>query len=355
MKRLTLGLLLVLVVTFVFACNKKEDTGAVQPDDPPEEVVEKTEPEPEPKPEPEPEEEVFENQFPLTGIGTNEDVDYRAFGVMIENSRSARPQTGLYQADLVYEVLSEGTITRLLAFYHSEKPEVIGPVRSARDYYINLNNGYNGIYVSAGGSPQAFAMIQNRQVDHIDGLAYDGRYLWRSSERRAPHNMYTSYNDLLKAAEHAGHALITPVPSLTFFDDESIIGGDEALEVTINYGSSTNNVVYRYDQELESYIRHVGGEKIVDYKEEEIPVTTDNLFIVEMSHRVIDNVGRRAIDITSGGNALLVQNGVYQYVDWENIDGQILPVKDGERLNFVQGKTWINVVPNLDQSVNITK
>ncbi|UTW70456.1 DUF3048 domain-containing protein [Anaerobacillus sp. HL2] len=48
----------------------------------------------------------------------------------------------------------------MLAFFHSEKPEVIGPVRSARDYYIKLNNGYKGIYVSAGGSPQAFAMFQ---------------------------------------------------------------------------------------------------------------------------------------------------------------------------------------------------
>ena len=354
MKRLTLGLLLILVVTFVFACNKKEDTVAIQPDDPPEEVLEKTEPEPEPKPEPEPEVEVFENQFPLTGIGTNEDVDYRAFGVMIENSRSARPQTGLYQADLVYEVLSEGTITRLLAFYHSEKPEVIGPVRSARDYYINFNNGYNGIYVSAGGSPQAFSMVESGQVDYINGLSYDGRYLWRSSERSAPHNMYTSYENLIKAAEHANHTLISPVPTLPFMEEGEMVKGELAEEIKINYGSSSNNVIYKFDQENNNYIRTVGGEQNLDLESEK-PVFTNNLLIVEMKHRVIDNQGRRDIDLTSGGNALLIQNGVYQYVDWENIDGQILPVRDGEGLNFVQGKTWINVVPNLDQSVSITK
>ena len=351
MKRLALGILLVLVVMFVLACNKKEETIAVPPDDPPEEVVEKNEPEPKP----EPEKEEFKNQFPLTGIGTNDDVDYRAFGVMIENSRSARPQSGLYQADLVYEVLSEGTITRLLAFYHSEKPEIIGPVRSARDYYINLNNGYNGIYVSAGGSPQAFAMVERGQVDYINGLIYDGRYLWRSSERKAPHNMYTSYENLIKAAEHAKHTLIAPVPTLTFLDDDTLIKGEKVTEIKVNYGSSSNNVVYLYDEDLESYIRHVGGEKMIDLEEKERAVTVDNLFIVEMSHRVIDHVGRRAIDITSGGNGLLIQNGVYQYVEWENIDGQILPIKDGEKLNFLKGKTWINVVSNLDQSVSISK
>ncbi|QOY37837.1 DUF3048 domain-containing protein [Anaerobacillus isosaccharinicus] len=344
MKRLTLGFIFLLLIILVVACTKEEKT--VVPEEPAEVEVEVEEPEPEEK------KEVFLNTFPLTGMGTNDEVSHRAFGVMIENTRSARPQSGIYQADLVYEVLSEATITRLLAFFHSEKPEIIGPVRSARDYYINLNNGYNGIYVSAGGSPQAFAMFQRGQVDYISGLDYDGRFFYRSKDRRAPHNMYTNYENLIKAAEHAKRSLTVQVPSLPFLDEDTVISGDNALEISINYGSSANNVVYQFDKEQKKYSRIVGGEQSLDL-ETKTPVLIDNIFVVEMSHRVIDDVGRRAIDITSGGEGLLIQNGVYQTVQWQNVDGQILPVKNGEALGFLRGKTWINVVPNLDANVGI--
>lgn len=356
MKRLTLGFILLLLVLSLFGCNKKEETIAVQPDEPtkdtvetPEEIVELPEPEENLE---EPKEEIFKNKFPLTGLGTNDEVDYRVFGVMIENSKSARPQSGLYKADLVYEILSEGTITRLLSFYHSEKPDIIGPVRSARDYYINLNNGYNGIYVSAGGSPQAFAMFQSGKVDHISGLSYDGRYFSRSSARKAPHNLYTSYENLVKSAEHAKHSLVEPPPPLPFSEKDVSLIGEKAEEIKINYGSSINNVEYKYDEKEKKYIRIVGGTQSVDL-ETEVPVLIDNLFIVEMQHKIIDNVGRRSVNITSGGNGILIQNGVYQAVQWENVNGQILPKKDGEILSFLQGKTWINVVPNLDQNASI--
>lgn len=352
MKKLTLGLILVLVLLLIAACNKKEEAIAVQPEEPETQVGEPVE---EPEEDEEPKEIVYKNQFPLTGIGTDDDVEHRAFGVMIENSRSARPQSGLYQADLVYEVLSEASITRLLAFYHSEKPKVIGPVRSARDYYIHLNNGYKAIYVSAGGSPGAFAMIQSGQVDYINGLNYDGRNLWRSKERKAPHNLYTNYENLISAAEHVKHSLTTPVPALPFLEEDVMLEGKEkAVEVSINYGSSTNNVVYKYQQDNDHYIRIAGGEQSLDL-ETNNPVVIDNIFIVEMSHKVLDTAGRRAINTTSGGDGLLIQNGVYQRLQWKNVDGQILPMQDGEIVGFVKGKTWINVVASLDANVDITK
>ncbi|MCT8136638.1 DUF3048 domain-containing protein [Anaerobacillus sp. CMMVII] len=345
MKRLTLGLTLLFIVIIVAACNNEVP-------EVPDVVENEQELEQELEPVPEPEKEVFINTYPLTGVGTNDEVNDRVFGVMIENTRAARPQSGLYQADLVYEVLSEATITRLLAFFHSEKPAVIGPVRSARDYYIRLNNGYNAIYVSAGGSPQAFEMFKKGQVDFISGLEYDGRFFSRSSARKAPHNMYTTYENLLKAAEHSKRSLTVSPPSLPFLDEETVVTGEKAIQIGINYGSSANNVQYQYDKDLQRYIRIVGGEQSLDL-ETNHPVLIDNIFIVEMSHRVIDDVGRRAIDTDSGGQGLLIQNGVYQPVQWENVGAQILPMKDGEIVGFLTGKTWINVVPKLTSNVSI--
>ncbi|PYZ96563.1 lipoprotein YerB [Alteribacter lacisalsi] len=285
-------------------------------------------------------------RMPLTGIGSDQEVTRTAFGVMMENSVSARPQTGLYQADLVYEVLSEGNITRFLTFYHSNEPEEIGPVRSARDYYVHLNNGYNAIYVSAGGSSDGLALAESPDVPYISGLVYDGRYFSRSAERSAPHNMYTSYEDLVTVSEQLGHDLFDGPPELPFSGELS--AGKPAVSFEINYGSTANNVAYKYDAALGGYQRFNGGVAIIDHRDG-TPVAPASVFAVEMEHRVIDELGRRDIDISSGGDAYLFREGTVEAVEWKNVDGAILPFKDGEPVGFSPGQTWINVMPDLDR------
>ncbi|UCZ53798.1 DUF3048 domain-containing protein [Bacillus shivajii] len=349
MKRLPYTMMVIMLVFLIglAACSADEEATNEQDE------VEETEDEPteeESEPAVEEEQEVeqepeYENTYPLTGIGTNEEVGHRAFGVMIENSLSARPQTGLNQADVVYEVLSEGTITRLLAFYHSEQPDRIGPVRSARDYYIYLNNGYDAMYVSAGGSPQAFELFQQGAVAFISGLNYDGVYFSRSSDRRAPHNMYTTYDDLVAASEHYGYDTERMPPELPFAEDVDRANDEFVTKVEINYGSSTNNVQYEYDEEEMVYIRSVGGTLVNDQETDE-PVAPKNLFIVEADHRVIDDVGRRHVDIESGGKAYLIQEGMLHEVEWQNEDGVILPYKDGDPMTLLPGQTFINIVPS---------
>lgn len=339
MKRLTFLITLILAIVVLFGCKKEEEKVIAEPDqEPVEEIDEEDETEKE-----------YTNVFPLTGLGTDDPVDYRPFGVMIENSSSARPQTGLYQADIVYEVLSEGSITRFLAFYHSEKPERIGPVRSARDYYIKLNNGYNGIYVSAGWSPAAREMIQSGQADHVNGLTYDGRYFTRAADRKAPHNLYTSYEDLMKAADHAKLKVTGEAPTQLFLNKDSMISGAEVNDIVIEYGSDINQVSYKYESETAKYLRFNGGIQTID-KEVEIPVLLDNIFIVETAHRVIpgDSAGRREVELSSGGNGVLFQKGIAIEVGWENVDGQIIPMKNGQAVGFVPGKTWINFVGSLE-------
>ncbi|MBU9721261.1 MULTISPECIES: DUF3048 domain-containing protein [Bacillaceae] len=292
--------------------------------------------------------------FPLTGEVVPEALasDYRAFGVMIENSLSARPQSGLYQADIVYEVLSEGTITRFLAIFHSQQPERIGPIRSARSYYVHLNKGYDAIYVNAGGSPGGLNLAQSSYVDDISGLAYDGRFFTRSRDRSAPHNMYTTYDDLVSAANQIGYEMDRKPPEL-YIEQEARAGDKVASTVEINYGSSSNNVRYNYDEDTRKYSRFVGGQPSLDLDTNE-PVMPKNIFIIEANHRVIpkgeDHIdagsNRREINIESGGKGYLVQEGSVTEVEWKNEDGLILPYKDDELLPFLRGQTWINIVPS---------
>ncbi|UTR08826.1 DUF3048 domain-containing protein [Evansella sp. LMS18] len=358
-KNLTIIIISFLTIVLFTACKAEEEAaGAKEATDSAEQSNEENLEETEDK-ENTLDDENLPYTFPLTGEKTAEQTDMRPFGVMIENSAAARPQSGLYQADIVYEVLTEATITRFLAFYHSAQPEVIGPVRSARDYYLQLNNGYDAVYVSAGGSPDALAQIEQGVVDHISGLHYDGTYFTRSSERKAPHNMYTSYSALEEAFGKTGYESDYNFPELTFTDSLGEGSSDSlsaAEEVEVVYGSASNNVQFKYDNEAERYFRYNGGQASEDL-ETGNPVAPKNVFIVAAPHKVIDDQGRRAIDLSGNGKGYLIQEGLLQEVDWENRDNQIIPVKDGNAVPFLSGQTWINIIPDeeggLETYVNI--
>jgi hypothetical protein len=131
--------------------------------------------------------------YPLTGLEVEDgELSQRPVAVMINNHPNARPQSGLHKADVVYEVLSEGKITRFLAIFQSELPDVIGPVRSAREYYVDLSKGYNALYISHGWSPTAKEKLEAGEADYLNGLFYDGTLFWREDHRKAPHNSYIS-------------------------------------------------------------------------------------------------------------------------------------------------------------------
>ncbi|TLS34979.1 DUF3048 domain-containing protein [Pseudalkalibacillus caeni] len=291
------------------------------------------------------------NIFPLTGKATDEDVDQRVVSVMVNNHPKARPQSGLHEADIVYEVLVEGDITRFLALFQSEQPDVIGPVRSARDYFIRLNNGYKGLYIAHGWSPEAKEILNSGSVDNLNGMVYDGTLFKRASFRKAPHNSYISFQNIKKGAEKRGYSLNDEIEPLAFKKQDNI-NGDPAAQINVAYNDTFNNVLYKYNEEDKQYLRFVDGEQTID-RETETPITVDNLFVVEAPHHIIDDYGRRDIDFSSGGQAYLMQHGVKREVQWKNEDGRIIPVANGEKVNLLPGHTWINVVPDLNKYVTV--
>lgn len=331
----TFAIPLFLFVLVLFGgCAKKET------------VSEETPPEPE-----EPETIIVEEEpeffFPLTGIVTDEEPDHRALAVMVNNHPQARPQSGLTKADLVYEILAEGGVTRLLAIYQSEMPDTFGPVRSARDYYVQLAAGLNAIYIHHGWSPGAQDLILNHGiVDSLNGLYYDGTLFTRASFRKAPHNSYITYENVVKGAEENNFSLSGPPASYQFLADGKEIAGTDVPGVSIDYSTNQFFVRYEYDELLGKYYRYAAGVQAADYETEEA-VTIDNIFIVETNHRTIDDVGRLEVDIHSGGKAYLLQQGKLQEVEWKNIDGRITPFANESELPLVPGKTWINFVPSL--------
>ncbi|WP_106406335.1 DUF3048 domain-containing protein [Bacillus marinisedimentorum] len=344
---------LLVILLIAAGCSKEEKTSQQQEPEQQEEKKEEKKPEPE-KPE-------YKHTFPLTGIGTDEEIGTRPVAVMVNNHPKARPQSGLHKADVVYEVLAEGDITRLLAVFQSEQPDSIGPVRSARDYYIELSKGFDAFYVTHGYSPEAKQMLDSGYVPSINGLFYDGTLFKRADFRKAPHNSYITYENVLKGAEQKGVDMEKEPAAYTFLSEQELdsLTEDEsstAADVTVEHADrSYATAQYKYNETEKKYERFSMDEQTID-RETETPVTIDNLFIVETGHRVIDSAGRRQIDLKSGGSAYLIQQGKLRKVEWKNETGRIIPVENGQPAGLVPGKTWISIIPEspgLEQQVTI--
>ncbi|MFZ3577828.1 DUF3048 domain-containing protein [Virgibacillus sp. DJP39] len=347
--RKTFLCLAVVFAILLFGCSK-EESKATNNEDKENAVEEKSST---PK-----EVEKAEFVYPLTGLEAEKQVDNRAIGIMVNNHTKARPQTGLSKADVVFEILAEGRITRFLALFQSELPEVAGPVRSAREYYFELANGYNALYVYHGAAGFVNDMIKERDIDYLNGSIYDndGHLFKRESFRAAPHNSYVQVGAVYDVAKSKGYDITTTKEPLLFLtaDEANQIKGDPASHIEIVYADQPMEIVeYNFEPESGKYSRLSDREQTVELNSNE-PVLVDNIFIVKTDHEVIDNAGRREIDITSGGEGYLIQKGKIQHVSWENQDGRIIPVKDGKPVGFVPGKTWINVVP-IDTPIHVTK
>ena len=180
-KRLACLLTCLLLVLTLPACGGKG--AASEPEGPNEPAVSVLVPQPEPEPEP-----VLPYTNPLTGEGCEVDVGARRpIAVMLNNLKKALPQVGVSQADVIYEILAEGGITRMMAVFQDVAGAgEIGTVRSARDYYASLAYGHDAVYLHAGGSPQAYEFIKSRGVTALDCVngPYEGTLFWRDQERR---------------------------------------------------------------------------------------------------------------------------------------------------------------------------
>ncbi|PTQ55304.1 MAG: hypothetical protein BSOLF_2465 [Candidatus Carbobacillus altaicus] len=289
---------------------------------------------------------------PLTGLPSDMPTDRRIVMVMVENSPAARPQSGLDQADIVYEVLVEGGITRFAAFYQSKVPDTIGPVRSIRPYFLELGQGYDAIMAHAGGSTEALKIIAAQGLPSLNAVN-DGAadpYFWRSNLRKAPHNLYTDLDHLFAMIEKKKYRTQSVPPTFHFLDGAPPVGGDRAQSVEIPYNANYK-VVYKYDEGSKRYDRYIGKTPHTDLTTGETLYTT-NVVVLFAKHRVLDKEGRLAVNVTTGGKGYLFMQGKAYAVHWENVQGILrLFYDNGAEVAYTPGTTWIEIVPDVGVSV----
>jgi hypothetical protein len=284
---------------------------------------------------------------PLTGLPVDEAITRRPLAVMINNAPAARPQSGLSAADIIIEVLAEGGITRFIAIFQSEGgADTVGPVRSIRPYLIELGESYDGVLVHAGGSPDAYSILQKQQKQHMDEISNSGPYFWRSSDRKAPHNLYTSADKLREGADTKGYSHDFKSPVYTYNEEGATSAGEVAKQFDIHYLLESYRVTYEYDEVSGRYMRLVNGKADQDLDNGN-PIGADNIIVAGADHKVLDNVGRLSVNLEQGGEAMLFQKGKMIRGQWIKKPGDIIRfVQNGSEVALVPGKTFISIVPN---------
>ncbi len=266
--------------------------------------------------------------------------------VMIDNHPQARPPAGLALANLVFEAPVEGKITRLMAVYSLDHEiDKIGPIRSARPYFLDWALGLKALYVHCGGSPQALARIKQAGVLDLNEF-YRGRYFWRATNRSAPHNVYISSASLKAYLKKLGlgAAEFSPWP----YQDSLEPRPATTSNIIINYGADDFVVQWKYDKINNRYLRYQAGQPAKD--EDGSWLSAKNIAIAQIEKRVIDEVGRLSLKTIGQGPALFCQQGACQSGFWR----QSRPAErlrfyrqDGQEFVFLPGPTWVEIVPNL--------
>jgi len=264
--------------------------------------------------------------------------------VVIDNDVNARPQAGLEKADLVYELPIEGGTTRFMAVYSRFEADLLGPIRSARDYNIDLAQEYDPIFVHAGGSPQAFAKFS--EIGNLNGLEGGvDRAFWRINEREAPYNLYSDTKTLRRVALQEGFRESGRLFDFKYLNPGEDFPGTKAERATINYGHQDFRAEYLYDAKTKRYLRFTGGVKHWSNTGEQL--TAKNLIIQLVNTRVIDSEGRLELTLTGKGKAVFFSEGQVIQGYWEKKKDGITKFyqAEGEEIALKEGNTWISVVP----------
>lgn len=302
----------------------------------------------------------LENNFysKLTGLEiTEEQSQKRPVVVMLDNHYLARPQAGLSEADVIYEILAEGLITRYMAVFQSVDPALVGPVRSARPYFIEKALEFEPLYMHVGGSMQALADIKSYNMGDLDGLNIGGENYFRLDHKIYPstyeHSMYASIENLRSLAEKRGYYTEVEFVGLPITPIFKSIEGSVAENIKIIYKQANSSdsvgyyIGYEYDEAQKNYLRYVNGEAHLD-EESEIHLRADNILIQENTHIVLDEKLRKDIDIIGSGEGYYFNRGEMIEITWkkDSARGQTSYYKaDGSELLLNPGITWVQVVP----------
>jgi hypothetical protein len=288
---------------------------------------------------------------PLTGLP---DPDGAAqarpvLSVKIENTPQARPQSGLEVADVVWDEVVEGQITRLLAMFQSRSTETVGPIRSVRLTDPSIVWPVGGIFAYSGGAPAIVRAIQEAPVKLVDENSA-GPAMFRDMSRRAPHNLFGK-PDALWAF---GGTPAPPPPLFRYLKPGEAAVGEPTTGVAIGF-KGDYQVDYQWDAASGAWLRSTAGAPFV--ARSGTRVAPQNVVILPVTYQ--GGVGNEGAEATliGGGSAIVLTGGVSIRASWTRPAKEQpmqLETADGKPLRLTPGSTWVEL-PDVSYAVNLAK
>lgn len=297
----------------------------------------------------------YSSLSPLTGMPEFKAEGKRPVAFMINNSAKARPQWGLCTPDIVFEGITEGGITRMLWLYAdiNDVPDKIGSMRSARHDFVELAEGMDALFVHWGGSKYAYNAIEDRRIDHLDGMVYAGKLFFRDSNRNvaAEHRGYTTKKNVIKGFDQRNARLDIKdgyeKPFKFSLPNEKITPDSGTCSKVYFEFSNYCNHTFTYDAESSLYYNRINGEPMKDADGKQMAVTNVIILYCPVS-QMGDSAGCIDMDLSRGKGAF-ISNGGYENISWEkgNHNSKLkLFNSNGDELTLNAGKSYIAFAPN---------
>jgi len=282
------------------------------------------------------------------------DSNKRPIAVMINTHKEARPQAGLSDAFIVYEIMVEGGITRMMALYNQDfDEEKIGSIRSSRHNYLDYVLENDAIYVHWGGSYVAYDDIDKLKIDNIDGMVYGGKYFTTDNklDRSIEHTRFSSAELIkngieklkIRTTKEKDYLLNYTADTVDLSNKE---GSKKADKVSIKY-SNYQTSSYEYNTEEGVYYRYMSGEKHIDLVSKE-HYKFKNIIAYKVKYNKYDESKLKDLDNVGSGEGVYITNGYSIPIKWskESRSSQTkYTYLDGTEIDVSDGNTFIQIYP----------
>jgi DUF3048 family protein len=291
---------------------------------------------------------------PLTGRLVTKAVAARhAIAVMVDDQRDARPQSGFNDASIVWQAPAEGGIPRYMLIFQDSIAPSVGPIRSARQYYIAWAAEWRAVYAHVGGSPQAMQTLRTKGrgqlVYNADEFRWGGIYFHRTKDRFAPHNVYSAGKELVALAKRLGAANKPMKAAWTFAPDMPPSLRPVGGRISVSY--SYNTIVYRYDRATNTYLRSVTGETKQMDRGRKAQVAPKNVVVMVMSFGPLNDGSKKhrlEAQYVGKGTAWISTNGKTIKGTWRKrsiTDPTRFYDAKGKPITLTVGQTFVQVMP----------
>ena len=274
--------------------------------------------------------------------------DRPALVVKLDNVGAGRPQTGLNQADVVFEEIVEGRLTRFAAVFHSQGSNPVGPIRSGRTQDIDLFSGLNQpLFAWSGGNPAVTAAIESTDFVSINAVRGGGGFF--RTDRPAPHDLYNTTDALWAQTTPAAGR---PGPMFRYVTPGEGVKGTNVSWLDVRVG--VNPVRWEWSTEYHYYLRSQYGSahELTDGQ-----ATADNVVVLVTGYRPSHADARSPEAITVGeGRAFVMNGGKLQVGVWERKDNTD-PVrlftnrKHRKPIDIGPGRTWVELADTTDYEI----